>query len=73
MFKYDKSGGTKKVKKCKIYYRALVWYPQHTQLPCTIKGCVHKKRNGRCGLREARLELDENDNLTGKCFCYESK
>jgi len=70
---YNKHAGNQIVAKGKIYYRALVCYPQMTQLPCKIKGCIHKKWNGRCGLKECRLELDEDDNLTGVCFCFEKK
>lgn len=73
MFKYNEHEVHKKIKKAKIYYRALVCYPYLTPLPCSIKRCAHKKKNGRCGLRECRLELDENDNLTGKCLCFKSK
>jgi hypothetical protein len=73
MFSYDKHEAHKKIKRAKIYYRALVRYPQITQLPCGIKGCIHKKRNGRCGLKECRLELDEKDNLTGICLCYQKR
>jgi hypothetical protein len=73
MFSYIKVKEHKKYKKAKIYYRALVVYPKYTQLPCTIKGCVHKKKNGRCGLKETRLELDEHDNLTGVCLCFEAR
>ena len=50
--------------------RALVRYPQRVPLPCKIKGCANKKRNGRCGLEECLLELDENEKLTGKCLSF---
>lgn len=54
----------------KVCYRALVKYPQFTPLPCSIKGCMSKKRNGRCGLEECHLKLDENDELTGECLMF---
>jgi hypothetical protein len=73
MFSYNKHEAHKRIKKCKVYYRALVRYPQTTQLPCKIKGCIHKKRNGRCGLHECRLELDEKDDLTGICLCFRKR
>ncbi len=73
MFTYNKNEAHKKVVRGKIYYRALVRYPQITPLPCKIRECIHKKRNGRCGCKETRLELDENDNLTGKCLCFKQK
>jgi hypothetical protein len=73
MFLYDKHEVNKTIIKGHIYYHALVRYPQRTQLPCTIKGCIYKKRNGRCGLKECRLELDKDENLTGICFCFKQK
>ena len=72
-FTYANHGGHKTIIRAKVYYRALVAYPQRTQLPCKIRGCIHKKRNGRCGLKETRLELDENRNLTGVCLCFKKR
>lgn len=68
---YDEDGGHNIITKAKVYYRALVCYP--FAYPCRIKGCAHKKRNGRCGLREIRLELDEKGNQTGVCSCFKKK
>ncbi len=73
MFSYNKHEVNNIIIKANIYYRALVRYPQRTQLPCKIKGCTHKKRNGRCGLKECRLELDKDENLTGTCLCFKQK
>ena len=59
--------------KTHVYYHAMVLYPQLTQVPCSIKGCIHKKGNGRCGLKEIRLELDEYGELTGTCLCFKER
>jgi hypothetical protein len=72
-FIFNRDGGEKRIIKAKVYYRALVLYPRLTPLSCKIKGCQHKKRNGRCGLKETRLELDENKNLTGVCLCFRKR
>lgn len=73
IFSYNKHEGNIIITKGKVYYRALVCYPQSTQLPCKIKGCIHKKRNGRCALKECHLELDEDEKLTGTCLCFKTK
>ena len=73
MFSYNKHEANKILIKGNIYYRTLVRYPQRTQLPCAIKGCIHKKRNGRCGLKECHLELDGDENLTGTCLSFKHK
>ena len=71
---FEKGSGMKRIIiKSKVYYRGLCRYPQRTPLPCSIKGCKNKKRNGRCGLKEVHLELDDNRDLTGKCFMCEVK
>ena len=43
------------------------------RLPCQIKGCKNKLKNGRCGLDMCRLELNLNDNLTGNCLDFTTK
>lgn len=58
------------VMRVKIINRALVRYPQVTPLACRIKGCINKKRNGRCGLKKVELELDSDDILTGNCLMF---
>lgn len=73
LFSYDKYEAHEKVTRVKVLYRALIRYPRLNQMPCKIKGCIHKKRNGRCGLEKCQLELDDNDNLTGTCLCFKKK
>ena len=73
MFSYNKEEAHKIIVKAKAYSRALVMYPKCTQLPCSIKGCINKKRNGRCNLKECYLELDQDDSLTGICLSFEPK
>jgi hypothetical protein len=50
------------------------WRPYYNKTnpryPCKIKGCKNKLRNGRCGLDEAKLEVDINHNYTGKCLSF---
>ena len=57
--------------KAHIYYRGLVIYPLMEEYPCRIKNCKHKKGNGRCGLREVHLEMDNDRELTDNCYMYE--
>lgn len=71
MFEYDRYAPQRI--KAHIYYRAMVLYPQRRQLPCSIKDCANKKKNGRCGLQECRLELDEHEKLTGVCLCFKER
>ena len=73
LFSYDKYEAHEKVIRAKVLYRALIRYPQFNQMPCKIKGCIHKKRNGRCGLEKCQLELDDNDDLTGICLCFKKE
>jgi len=40
---------------------------------CKHKGCKNKLRNGRCGLNMCRLEITENNALTGNCLDYSPK
>ena len=37
------------------------------------KRLCSQKGNGRCGLEESRLELYEDNNLTGICLCFKKK
>ena len=52
------------------------WEEYYTRLnpyPCKIKGCIYKKRNGRCGRDMWRREFDVNGTLTGKCLDYKTR
>jgi hypothetical protein len=69
----SKGEGHKTIVTAKVLYRALVCYPQCTPLPCRVKRCAHKKKNGRCSLKECCFERDEDNNLTGICLCFKEE
>ena len=47
-------------------------YNKFNSYPCKRKGCVHKKRNGRCNLKMWRKEIDIDGLPTGKCLDYKT-
>jgi hypothetical protein len=59
--------------RAQVFERWLCRYPGYTPYVCALKGCAHKKRNGRCGLQECRLEIDEQHNQTGRCLDFEAR
>ena len=59
----------------KIMSKYVVLYPQFTPYPCKIKNCKHKKKNGRCKLKEIHLalKLDKKNELTGECLMFKQR
>ena len=57
----------------KVTERWLYQYNNLHRYPCGIKNCIHKLRNGRCGLDMCRLEVDEERTITGRCLDYKKE
>lgn len=58
---------------CKVIERWYCKYNRFHSYACPHKGCLNKKRNGRCGLQMCRLESDEKNNLTGRCLDFKKE